>query len=794
MTGYRIRIRGVVQGVGFRPTVWRVARGLSLKGFVLNDGEGVIVALWCNYELASRFVEVLKHEQPPLASISSVHLQFATLGSPPDDFFIAESDETVQINAGIPVDAAMCAECAEETLNPASRRYRYPFTNCTHCGPRLTIIKALPYDRPKTSMAAFPLCPQCEREYQNPADRRFHAQPVACPACGPTVWLCDAEGQEISPSKIGAIDAIQAAVHYIRQGKILAVKGLGGFHLVCDATNQDVVDTLRRRKQRPDKPFAVMMKDAEQVGLYCQPSPAALEMLQSVSSPVVIMPTRNVTASLNTEGCGVIATAVAPNLGELGIMLPATPMHLLLCHDVALPLVMTSANLSGNPQCTDNREALEDLKGIADIWVLHNRDIVTRADDSVFRQTDQGLQILRRARGIAPSPIELPPGFEGTSSILAMGGEVKNAFCLLTSHGAIVSQYIGDLERVRIWEDFQRMLSHYQALYRFTPDRVAIDSHPEYLASKFAKSVYDDQIITEIQHHHAHVAACMGDNQLPIDHENVLGVVFDGLGYGEDGTLWGGEFLLADYHTFKRIGHLETVALPGASKAIVQPWRNLIAWLQHSGIDATDKRAVFEALGIQPNVASTILSMIQTGLNSPNSSSVGRLFDAVSALLSVCIHEQSYEGQAAIELETLAATGASDVTDIYPFTIRDGLPARLDPAPMWQAIIRDVLSFQEPGFIAYKFHVSLAKAIGDMVAHLCQHFHVSSGLPKIVLSGGVFQNRLLLKMTVKILNQQGFNVLNHQQVPANDGGLAFGQALIAAAASLSGNKQSLKHH
>ncbi|MDD1780700.1 carbamoyltransferase HypF [Enterovibrio sp. ZSDZ35] len=789
MIGFRYRIRGVVQGVGFRPTVWRVAQQLELKGHVFNDGEGVIVELWCDLPLATRFIDTIHQECPPLASISAVETKTLDLGPCPDGFTIAESDETEAINAGIPVDAVVCSECAEETLDPNSRRYRYPFTNCTHCGPRLTIISALPYDRPKTSMATFPLCEQCEREYLNPANRRFHAQPIACPECGPRVWLSNADGDEVTSNGVDSLDVIQRAARYIQQGKIVAVKGLGGFHLVCDATNEHAVTTLRNRKLRPHKPFAVMMKDSEQVLRYCEPSQMAIDALKKASSPVVIMPQRDVTVSHCGIGLREIVPSVAPNLRELGVMLPTTPLHLLLCRDVDVPLVMTSANRSGNPQCFDNQEAINELSGIADIWLLHDRDIVIRADDSVLKQTALGMQVLRRARGLAPSPISLPKGFEQTTQVLALGGEVKNAFCLLSKHGAILSQYIGDLESLRVWEDFQRILHHYQSLYRFTPERVAVDCHPEYIATKFAKNTYPSETQINVQHHHAHVAACMGDNQLPIDHDAVLGVVLDGLGFGVDGSLWGGEFLLADYRGFTRVGHFSEAALPGGSKAITQPWRNLIARLKSITLEPHEKEALFTALGLDRDAIKTIDSMIVHNTNSPLSSSAGRLFDAVSALLSVCVYEQSYEGQAAIELEALANLGMSDPTDRYPFFIEDGEPAKLNPSPMWPRLMADMQNGVEASTIARKFHLSVADAICQMVLHL---FDTHTIWPKVALSGGVFQNRILLEATVQRLKQHRIEVIIHQQIPANDGGLAFGQALVAAAVSLSGNTQVVR--
>ncbi|WP_274162586.1 carbamoyltransferase HypF [Enterovibrio gelatinilyticus] len=782
MQGYRVRIRGVVQGVGFRPMIWHVANSLALNGSVLNDGEGVVVELWCSPDNVATFLEQIQLNCPALAAINSIETtpfpDFDTLGQD-IGFHIVASDETSTLNAGIPVDAAVCRDCIDETFDPKSRRYRYPFTNCTHCGPRLSIIKSLPYDRPKTSMANFPLCAECEQEYLNPADRRFHAQPVACPACGPKVWLCDKYGEPINADNEGGSDAIQLAASLLKQGKILAVKGIGGFHLVCDATNEETVKKLRQRKFRPAKPFAVMMQDCDHVNRYCDVTPESIKALQSHAAPIVILPIRAVTTSLID-----IATSVMPDLNEIGVMLPATPLHVLLMTDVGVPLVMTSANLSGNPQCIDNDEALADLQHIADVWLMHDREIVSRTDDSVLRQTSLGTQLLRRSRGYAPSPISLPVGFEETENIMGLGGEVKNAFCLLSRHGAILSQYIGDLESVRIWQDFRSTLGHFQTLYRFEPYRVAVDKHPEYLSTKYGNANYSKDRVFEVQHHHAHITACMGDNQLPRNSKPVLGVVFDGLGLGDDGGLWGGEFLLADYTSFQRLAHLSQVALPGGMVAIKQPWRNLLAW-RHK-LNLTED--VWQQLIAKHDIASktfAIDQMIEKAINTPVTTSAGRLFDAVAASLSICFQSQSYEGQAAIELESLAHSSNEDSG--YTFDIVAGEPAHLDPSPMWIELGKDLASGTAPNDIARRFHLGLALGIADMVDHLSKQM---TYVPDIVLTGGVFQNRLLLEYTHSYLTKRGFSVLRHQQVPANDGGLAFGQALVVSAQSLARNIQT----
>lgn len=771
--GERIRINGIVQGVGFRPAVWRIAVGLGLSGRVRNDGAGVLVDLWGGTAARSEFLARLERECPPLASITSIErTPLESEEHPPEDFAIVESRKTGGFSTGIPADAALCGACAAEVLDPGSRRYRYPFTNCTDCGPRLSLIETMPYDRPGTTMKSFPMCPDCEAEYRNPADRRFHAQPIACPVCGPRAWLADPEGNELRRTEEG--DVIDGAAVLIREGCILAVKGLGGFQLVCDATDEKAVRELRKRKVRPDKPFAVMFEDLNQIRHYCQ-IPTESE-LTGPAAPIVLCP-------LHREpGTPALSAELAPRLGELGVMLPTTPLHLLLCREAGVPLVMTSGNRGGNPQCIENAQALADLHGIADYWLLHNRPISTRVDDSVLRRGTAGVKILRQARGFSPFSLSLPESFPDPPAVLALGGEEKSTFCLLSGRNAVLSQYIGDLESARVWRDFQAGLRHYQRVYQFTPDLLVIDCHPEYLSSKYGRewSERSGLPVAEVQHHHAHVVSCMAENGLDLEHAPVLGVVFDGLGYGTDGGLWGGEFLWVEYREFRRLGSLRPVPLLGGRAAQRQPWRNLFSQIEFGSGGALPRGWVPPVLEGRP--LELLRQAARRGLNSPLSSSAGRLFDAAAAALLPLPAEISYEGQAAMELEALAARASGE--DGYPFAIQEadggdsGTLVRLDPAPMWAALFRDRRAEVPAGVSARKFHFGLARAVSDMALHLAPRFPIQ---PKVVLSGGVFQNTLLWDAAVVSLQQAGFEVLVHRVLSPNDGGLALGQALTAAA-------------
>ncbi|MBV8576532.1 MAG: carbamoyltransferase HypF [Acetobacteraceae bacterium] len=753
-----IRVRGLVQGVGFRPTVWRLADRHGLRGWVGNDGGGVTVSVCGRPASIEAFVQDLQRSPPPLARIDGIE-RCATAATADDRFRIAPSAPG-EIRTGVVPDAAICAECRAEIRDPAARRYRYAFANCTHCGPRLSIIEAIPYDRAATTMRSFRMCEACAAEYGNPADRRFHAQPIACPACGPRVWL--------EPHAAG--DAIEAARSLLLDRRIVAIKALGGFHLACDATNAAAVMRLRGAKQRDAKPFALMARDLSVIRRYVAVPDEAADVLQSPAAPIVL---------LDGLRPGLLPD-VAPGLTSLGFMLPATPLHELLLQGVDRPLVMTSGNISDEPQCTSNAEAMERLRGIADHFLLHDRDIAHRVDDSVVRVMAGAARVLRRARGYAPAPLPLPPGFDSSTSLLAMGGELKAAFCLLGNGAAILSHHMGDLEDASTFSEYRRSIEQYRILFAHTPAAVAVDQHPDYLSTTLGiELAHRAKLpVIAVQHHHAHLAACLAENGVPLDAGPALGIVLDGLGWGEDGTVWGGEFLLGDYRGFRRLACLKPVAMPGGAQAIRQPWRNTLAHLLavmdwREAVGTYGRTEVIR--GLQEKPVDLIAASIVRKVNAPIASSCGRLFDAVAAAIGICTERASYEGQAAMLLE--AAAGAAPVVcDPYPFRITEASRGllHLDPAPLWRAVLDDVAVRLPAQVIAAKFHVGLAAGLARMVETLRM-------TAPIALSGGVFQNRLLLERLIRLLREQGHTVLVHRDVPANDGGLALGQAVIAAA-------------
>jgi hydrogenase maturation protein HypF len=808
-----IRVRGTVQGVGFRPTVYRLAKACGLKGEVCNDGEGVLIRAYGNAESLDEFVQRLQEECPPLAKIESITRCPYSGTCNVEGFVITKSVSTV-VQTEITPDAATCPTCKAETLDPFSRWYRYPFTNCTHCGPRLSIIRVVPYDRCNTSMAAFVMCPDCAKEYNDVENRRFHAQPVACPVCGPNVWLERADGKRITASMFSRLDDVDAVYNLLQRGEIVAIKGIGGIHLACDATNEVAVQTLRQRKQRYHKPFALMARDMAVIEDYCTPTPKERELLQSPAAPIVLMQKRvrsQESGVRSSETSPPIAPSVAPGQNMLGFMLPYTPLHHLILWRMNRPIVLTSGNLSDEPQCIDNDEARQKLGKISDYFLLHNRDIVNRVDDSVVRVIGEKTQFIRRARGYAPAPINLPPGFNAAPNILAMGSELKNTFCLLRDGHAILSQHLGDLENAAALNAYKDTLNLYLNLFEHKPVAVAIDQHPEYLSTKLGKELAaaNQLKLHNIQHHHAHIAACMAENGISLDAPPVLGIALDGLGYGEDGTLWGGEFLLVDYREYQRLGTFIPVAMIGGEQAIYQPWRNTYAqlinafnWddLQHN----YGHLELFRFLGKQPL---TLLNQLtEKGINSPLASSCGRLFDAVAAAIDICRETCSYEGQGAIEMEAIVDRDIlKDVEEklAYPFKIgslnsrhrksevRAGLTQLserkpmstpnpllyLESQPMWQALLNDLqLNIYNP-VIAAKFHTGLANAIAAMVKQLSQQ----QEFKQVVLTGGVFQNRILLEQASDRLEKMGMIILTHHLVPPNDGGLSLGQAVIAAA-------------
>ncbi|MEH1937662.1 MAG: carbamoyltransferase HypF [Nostoc sp.] len=795
MATEEIRVRGTVQGVGFRPTVYRLAKACGLHGDVCNDGQGVLIRVSGSEEALTEFVARLQTECPPLAKINEL-IRTPYKGKFHFNNFVISSSVNSAIKTEIVPDSATCPQCQQEIFDPFSRFFRYPFTNCTHCGPRLSIIRAIPYDRCNTSMSAFVMCSECRKEYHDVENRRFHAQPVACHACGPTAWLERADGKSVTASMFSMLDDVDAVCTLLQKGEIVAIKGLGGIHLACDATQETAVQKLRQRKRRYHKPFALMARDIEVIEQYCIVNTKEKELLTSSAAPIVLLQMKDKdgygeslftpNSSLVTPNSLHIASSVAAGQNTIGFMLPYTPLHHLILRRMNRPIVLTSGNIADEPQCIDNDEAREKLKTIADYFLFHNREIINRVDDSVVRVIGDKAQTIRRARGYAPASISLPPGFHNVPQILAMGSELKNTFCLLREGKAILSQHLGDLENAAAFNAYQETLNLYLNLFEHQPEVIAIDKHPEYLSSKLGKELADkNQIkVYPIQHHHAHIAACMAENGIPLDSPPVLGIALDGLGYGDDGRLWGGEFILADYRKFKRLGTFKSVVMVGGKQAIYQPWRNTYAQLVAAKLwdDCEQKYTELEIFKFLKNKPLKLLNqLIDKGIYSPSASSVGRLFDAVAAAIGIYRDECSYEGQAAIAMEAIVDVSSLNndkETLIYPFSFSfsDSIYC-IDPRPMWQALLNDLQQQIPQPVMAAKFHKGIANAILEMVKHLCQENLIN----QVALTGGVFQNCILLEQVSKRLQTLGIKVLTHSLVPANDGGLSLGQAVIAAA-------------
>jgi len=759
-----ISVRGIVQGVGFRPFVYGLAVEHNLKGWVCNTSEDVKIEVEGVAEAIEQFERELETKAPPLTHIENVTIEH----HPPigyKNFEIRHSQAQEGKYQLISPDVATCQACLVELLNPEGRRYRYPFTNCTNCGPRFTIIEDMPYDRPKTTMRYFQMCPQCQAEYDNPLDRRFHAQPNACPKCGPQVELVDNQGNLITES-----NPIAAASQLLKEGKIVAIKGLGGFLMACDATNDTVVKTLRQRKKRPSKPLAIMVTTVDEAKRHCYVSPEEENLLTSPQSPIVLMRWRE-DSSVSLE--------VAPNLQFLGIMLPYTPLHHILLRDTGLPLVMTSGNLSEEPIARDNDEALRRLSGIADYFLIHNRDIYSRYDDSVAIVERGTSQLVRRARSYAPYPIRL--SFEA-KQVLGCGAEEKNTFCLTKDNYAFLSQHIGDMENMETLEHFDSTISLYKRLFHIEPEVIAHDLHPDYLATKYAQELGESSIkLIPVQHHHAHIASCLADNGLE---STVIGVAFDGTGMGADGNIWGGEFLVADYRNFRRAGHLEYLPLPGGDAAIKRPRRTAIGYILtllgenalNAVIASKAKQSQLASIGQVTEVEVEIIKrQIERKINSPLSSSMGRLFDAISALLGIR-GEIDYEGQAAVELEMAAyEEDNAHAQESYPYRIVEEGIRIVRLRDLLSAVIEDLHQGISKERISVKFHNTVAQMINEM----CHLIADETGVNQVALSGGVFQNRLLLRKAVSLLESSGFQVFTHRQVPCNDGGISLGQAVIA---------------
>lgn len=743
-SGVSIRVRGQVQGVGFRPYIWQLAREFGLRGRVLNDPEGVLI------EAAGPgiegFLAALPRRAPKLARVDMVEVARFD-GDLPEGFEIAASRGTGAETRVTP-DAATCPECLAE-IRGEGRRQGYAFTNCTHCGPRFTILKALPYDRAQTTMAGFVMCSDCRAEYADPADRRFHAQPVACPACGPRLWF-EAGGNE------GPGDAIAQAVALLRQGGVLAVKGLGGFHLACDAGNAEAVALLRARKRRPAKPFALMAREGDLAGIV-RVAAADLDLLRDPAAPVVLMAAR-----------GTLPDGIAPGIDTLGVMLPYTPLHHLLLDAFGGVLVMTSGNLSGEPQVIGNEEAREKLAAFADGFLMHDRDIARRLDDSVERAAPP--MVLRRARGRVPGTLPLPPGFEAALQVVAYGGQMKAAICLVKNGQALLGHHLGELDEALTWDAFRQADADYAALFDHRPALVAVDLHPDFRATRhgLARAEAEGLVLHRIQHHHAHLAACLAENLWPLDGGRVAGIVLDGTGLGPDGTVWGGELLLGDYQGFERRAWLRPAHLPGGDRAAAEPWRNAVMRLDQAGLsDWAD--ALFPAQN-----RALLRQAAARGVNAPLSSSAGRLFDAFAAVLRLCPERQSYEGEAAMRLEALAGS-APDRGIGFPFDIgRD----EIDPAPIWAEARRLLSAGARASQVAWQFHAGLVFTFASKARALVERGEAQA----VALSGGCFQNALLHRLTLQALGD--LPVLTHRSTPANDGGLALGQAVIAAARHL----------
>ncbi len=777
MQGLHIHITGIVQGVGFRPFVYNLATRLELKGWVNNTSAGVDIHIEGNQESLNSFIEKLTGEKPPLAKIDEINIKEV----PSENFTTFDIQHSTAIEGAfqpISPDVSICPDCLREMLDPNDRRYHYPFINCTNCGPRFTIIKDIPYDRPKTTMVSFPMCPDCEREYKDPTDRRFHAQPVACPVCGPHVWL-EMQNAEYRMQNGAAITETR---RLLAKGKILAIKGLGGFHLACNATNAQAVTELRNRKLRVDKPFALMMPDIKTIEQHCFVSDDERELLLSTARPIVLLKRKPETT---------IVEEVSPRQNWLGIMLPYTPLHYLLFSNslhpssreaILHPLVMTSGNLSEEPIATDNDDARKRLSKLADAFLMHDRDIHIRCDDSVVRVLEIGnlgkdklvsnsqstnlpIYPIRRSRGYSPFPVKLP--FD-VPQILAAGSELKNTFCVTNKNYAFLSHHIGDMENYETLKSFEQGVEHFEKLFRVKPEAFACDMHPNYLATRYAleRAERENLPTFNIQHHHAHIASCMAEHGLDGAHP-IIGVSFDGTGYGDDGAIWGGEILIADYKSYQRAYHLEYFPLPGGDAAIKKPARTALALLWSLGLEWDERLDSVTEFCAEDQV---ILHMqLERKINTPMTSSMGRLFDAAAALAGVR-QKVNYEGQAAIEFESLV-----DETErgSYSFGLNQD---KVEVRSVIEALIKDVMAGVHISKISARFHNGLAESVREV----CMKIKSETGINEVALSGGVWQNITLLRRTLSLFENTGFRVYIHREVPTNDGGLSLGQAVIAA--------------
>lgn len=746
---YFIKVEGIVQGVGFRPFIYNLAVDSKLNGWVNNNSEGVYIDIEGDEENITKFLYRLKSAPPPLSKIENIYSEEKNLINY-KEFTIKKSEKLSESITLISPDIAICNDCISDITNSENRRYRYPFTNCTNCGPRFSIIKEIPYDRDKTTMKKFKMCPPCESEYTTPSNRRFHAQPNACESCGPHIFVCDSSGNELS---LGT-DIIKWCAEKLKEGKIFAIKGLTGFHLVCDAKNEAAVNTLRLRKRRPHKPFAVMAKNVNITKEYCLVNETEEKLLTGFRKPIVILDRKE---NYN------LPEIVAPGQNTLGVMLPYTPLHYLLFQEDIDILIMTSANVYGLPLEYNNISAVHNLSNLVDYFLMHDRDIFIPVDDSVTRVTAGEMRMIRRARGYVPEPIKI----KGTAPIIAYGPNMKNTFCISKDDFLFLSQHNGDLQNLQTIEHFNRNIKHFKKIFLAEPKYAVCDLHPSYSSTDIAKE--SKLPLLRVQHHHAHIVSCMAENKIS---KEVIGVAFDGTGYGTDGTVWGGEFLVCTYGNFKRAAHLDYFSLPGGEKAIKEPWRIAAALLYNTfpEVSMTEKKAM--ASFYLGNKASDFLDIVATGINCIQTSSMGRLFDAVSALLGICT-STTYEGQASIELE---AAITSETKEFYNYTLvqsSDGLI--IGTSELIKQILQDIKISLPVGIISAKFHNTVIR----FTVHVCCEIRKNTSNNEVVLSGGVFQNAYLLKNLMKELKKSSFNVYTHKEIPTNDGGIALGQ-LIAA--------------
>lgn len=748
-----IIIKGIVQGVGFRPFIHKLVQNYNLSGWVLNSNQGVEMDVEGKTEELNNFISDIKDKLPPLARIENIEVnQLPLIGY---KGFSIKKSITKEENGFVLVspDISICEDCLQELFDPRNQRFRYPFVNCTNCGPRFTIIKDIPYDRGKTTMRVFEMCPQCQSEYENIEDRRYHAQPNACADCGPQVSLYQ------NKRKLESVGPIEKAVKLLKEGKIGAIKGLGGFHLACDATNNKAVAKLRRLKNREAKPFAIMSFNLEKIKKYCKLGKKEEEWLINRARPIVL---------LKKKEDSLISSLVAPRNNYLGVMLPYTPLHYLLLKDNFTALIMTSGNIADQPIIGDNQEALEKLDSIADFFLLHNRDIFNRCDDSVLKIINSDNMFFRRSRGYVPYPIILDFKLK---EVLALGGELKNTISFSKENYVFLSQYLGDLKSVETLSFLKKSIASLKKMFRINPEIIACDLHPDYLSTQYAEEIGAKKglKVVKVQHHHAHIVSCMVENNIK---EKVIGVAYDGTGYGDDGKIWGGEFLLCDLKEYLRVGHLKYCSLPGGDKAIMEPWRMTYSYLYSIYGPKAKTLDINFIQRMDYDKLSIIEKMIDKNINSPLTSSCGRLFDAISSLIGIR-DEISYEGQAAMELESFCASG---IKERYKFCIyKEGMEFIIDPQEIFIEIIKDLKEGIDKKIMAAKFHNTVA----EFTLNLCGKIRENSGINKIALSGGVFQNKYLTEKVVSLLEDKGFKVYTQSKVPPNDGGISLGQAVVA---------------